>query len=357
MKFYILTYQRGGNEGAILQAYSLCSYLSNFGECKVIDYYSYPLCIGDTVSYCMNKRSKQIPYLKRLIAVYRRKHKFNKFLKNYIPMTYKIKQNTKTKLHCDFCFVGSDQLLNPLLNNFDVNYFYPSFIEGKKVLYGGSTITKDFVNNEHYKIIHDALIKYDAISVREESTEHLLKKITNDVKLVCDPVFLTSKEGWLSIIKKPKRHLVDKFIFVYYPNENLLDKAIEYSKKYHLKIYCISVYRKIDPSPLYELIIDDDPLEFLYLLSHSEFNFIGSFHGVCLSLILNKKFVSIFSKVAHEDRVNTALKKLALPNCHSFEDYEHFPIKDWEKVNTKIKEYKDDSKRWIEKVIFLHETN
>lgn len=358
-KILVLTYQRGGNEGAVAQAFALRFFLSKYGDCSVIDYFSLPLCKNDNPKVFIKKKHYNCSKRKMMKLLKQRKYKFDLFLKNYCNITRMIVRNSKKELKCDYCFIGSDQLLNPNLHNYDLNYFNPSFVSGKKIIYAGSTSQQNIESLINFKTLYDSLSGLDFISAREISTLKILSKITSQrISLVCDPVFLLDINEWRPLIDLSlKNRFSDAFVFVYYPNDILISLATTYAKKHNLRVYVIATGQKILPSPDYIIVYDDGPMDFIYLLTQSVFNFIGSFHAMALSIIFNKKFYCCPSHEMLINRMRNLFSFFSLPDCLRIDDcFDEQIVFDWETINEELKKYRDSGKLWIEEVFRFYET-
>ncbi len=136
------------------------------------------------------------------------------FLTEMIPVQNQMK-SLNNKYRIFLC--GSDQIWNP-------NYFkkcnFLDFVSesNKKIAYAPSIGTTQLTENEKRKM-KSYLDRFDKISVREESSKRLIESVVDKpVQVVCDPVFLLSREKWIEKmqLKEPE----EKYILCYFLGDN-----------------------------------------------------------------------------------------------------------------------------------------
>lgn len=127
--------------------------------------------------------------------------KFEEFYKQSLALTEMIPtqkqmQSLNSQYHIFLC--GSDQIWNP-------NYFkkcnFLDFVSdsNQKIAYAPSVGTTQLTENAKRKM-KPYLDRFDKISVREESSKSLIECVVDKpVQVVCDPVFLLSRENGLKI--------------------------------------------------------------------------------------------------------------------------------------------------------------
>lgn len=233
MKIGIMTLVGSDNCGSLLQTYALQKYLEKNYDCDV-----------EVINYCDSVTSKTYGIfapsilmrpiqLLRTIQYYRRlrrqKDDYEKFRKNYIHLTSKrynsIKDLRKETWNYDIVISGSDQVWNWPEAYIDETYFLDWLNDGtRKIGYapstGGSINPDDALtvwvkeNYEDLKKIHDCLIRYHMISVREESGRQYLERLLGtNIQIVADPTLMLDLKEWLDIT--PKRNVMEKYIFYY----------------------------------------------------------------------------------------------------------------------------------------------
>lgn len=304
MKVGILTLHRSENFGAALQAYALQEFLTGIGhDAKIIDY----RCSGIEKMYSLSDlsflfKSRHVIYsLKRLIkrqmslkSRISKKAKYNKFWHDYLKTTDG-KFTEKILNDFDAIIVGSDQVWNPrLTNGLDPIFFLNTKnFKGKKISYAASSETycfKQYVKNS--KKLSVFLRNFDVISVREKSFAEELSKYTDKkIDVVLDPTFLFSTEFYMKLVE---RQTSDKYVLVYhlYETEKNVDIAKKIAKAKGLSIIEIHVDHSFTSDQGIH-IKDAGPLELLSYIYFAEYVVTTSFHGVALSVNLQKEFYSV----------------------------------------------------------------
>lgn len=300
MKVGILTFQFAHNYGALLQAYGLYSYLQDKGyAAEVINYipakvkkeYSmnplvYTKSLKGIISLAIRnfKRRKQ----NRLFCSFQ-----GDILRCGYPLyTSKELQEKQTEFDC--IFVGSDQVWNVELTGLIKEYFLDFQIPGiRKIAYAGSFGTED-INTFQQEQVKTYFKDYSALSVREKNGKEIIKRYANiDSTVVCDPVFLLTKEQWKTFARKPDSVDNNQKFILYYTlkqNDSLAISAEKYAKENGWKVYSIhptAVKQKISGKQLYDV----GPKEFVWLIMNSERVVSNSFHATAFSIIFEKQLM------------------------------------------------------------------
>ena len=299
-----------------------------------------------------------------------RNSKLKEFRRNYnLTAAYKnyLELKEASKLY-DYIVVGSDQLWLPV--NVVADYYTLNWVdESVKTIsystsFGVSNIPKKYENK--YKIF---LNKIDCISTREDAGQKIIKNLTDrNAQVVCDPTILFNKEEWMEIQKKEPIYK-DKYILCYF-----LGNSIEYRKfaerlkeKTGCKIVSINhcdEYVKYSDEFADEIPYDIDPGDFLNLIRNAEFVCTDSFHGTVFSLINNRKFFCFRrhnkkSKNSTNSRLDSLLSRVnlnkrLLDGNEEIEEVLNWDI-DFEDVNQKIEEFRNDSKAFLENALNVQE--
>jgi len=305
-KIGVITWHYYGNFGSMLQAYSLCETLKNFGDVKIINY----------------KNPKKVRlengisrFLKFLMAntiglfIKRFRYRFLCFEIQYFAETKLL--STKTQLEnearrfdCIIC--GSDQIWAPNVFNPIYMLNFTDSATVKKVSYAASIGLNDIPDNLVCEYSH-LLSDFVAISVRENEGAELLKRKCNikNVSVVLDPTLLICKESYRKIEKKVKvlNEHTNEYIFCYFlnSNHNYEARVKEYASRNGLKLVGWSANYN-DKSWLgdYHWI---GPCEFLWLVDHAKTVITDSYHGTIFSLIFGKNFFT-FERFKQDDPIN-----------------------------------------------------
>lgn len=268
MKIRIMTLFRDEcNYGQRLQAYALLTFLKDL-------YKDYDIKLYDCRNFCDKKESsdrKKISY-------------FHDFEKKYLDTEI---FNIDNIDDVDFFICGSDQVFgwNHVLSNNDRYYYTFEFLKNKnKIITYATSFIPYFC--EKYKDIFLKLNELKCISIREQENFKYLDNININVPIIhhIDPCFLIQKEKWIPLSQKPFFVNNNEFNFTYVTYKELLENlddnmyycTVKHNKKYNYTSY-------IGPS------------EFLWFLLNSKKIYTNSFHGYCLSRILNSEVYNILN--------------------------------------------------------------
>jgi len=312
MKIGILTYHRAENYGALLQAYALRTYLRQQGhDVSFVDYWpKYHVEHYKVFSFTkfrklgfMGKIKYFLLFLLWGIPRSVRKKRLEHFMREHLDLNSRIKyqDDNDTTESYDLVVYGSDQIWrrqNINGNKFNLWYFGSSNVMAKrKITYAASMGIID-TNAEENLQIHQWLKNFDAISVREQYLKEYVEKLGFDVQLVSDPVFLLPKESWRKLYRPANK---GKYILFY----NLLNSSDS--------VKFANALSRVTGLPIKEINMEFSPkrlvskryiacssLEhFLQLLDGAEYVVSNSFHGVALSLVMEKQFWAVgFGKKA-----------------------------------------------------------
>ncbi len=241
---------------------------------------------------------------------------------------------------------GSDQIWNPqkMYAPFFLDFAPPA---SKKISYAASMGTFN-IPTEQKERFGELLANMDTISVREKQMVDVLKEYTDKpIEVHIDPTFLLDAEEW-RLLSRP--YPIDEpYILVY---------ALYWSSKYNpllkqlhketgLKIVVISN----TPKPIYadKWVFDADPAQFLWLIDHAEMVVSSSFHGVALSLILNKKLSAVINPAA-PSRIEDILHTLQYTNIE-LSSIAQETAPDYETVNKRIREERTRSVAYLSEVL------
>ena len=293
MKIGLITIHFQNNYGAVLQAYATQKYLSQFGEVEIIDYrYNSSVIVQNNWKY---KFLQKIFKLRKLLHPFnfiltkQKVKKFSSFRKNFFNLSNNIYFGDNSiqdnSPQYDMYICGSDQIWNTSITN-NASAYFLGFTNSSNKYSFASSLGHSSMTEEEKLLAKKYLPFFKKFSVREQETAIELNKLLNiPVQTVLDPVFLLTKEEWLSIarpINLPK----GDFIVVYAMQDNTaIESAIEYAKT--LKIPIVSIGCKLKKED--KTILTAGPQEFLYILSKAKCVITNSFHGFAFSLIFNKK--------------------------------------------------------------------
>ena len=357
-KVGIVTFHRAENFGAALQCYALMSYFQRQNcDAYIIDYRSpiiedgYSLLKIQGTSVCSKIKS----LIWALITYHVRKAKkmkFTHFRDIYYKQTSIVRDASDMPKDFDCIFCGSDQIWNlRLTGGFDGVYFLDFDAPVKKIAYSASSEAQDWsLMLDCKEQIQRSLSSFSNISVREmDFAEFLNHTFLKECAVTCDPVFLQNREFYekIAIAPKIKRSYVLVYNLVESANARFLAKKIAEEK--HLEV--INISAGVNP----KRILSDDifvfgPEEMLGYIINADYVVTTSFHGLALSLILNKQFYVV--KTHHNVRLTSLLGQLELSHRCVDGDCEMENI-DYSIVNALIQNMIDGSTEYIKKSLDL----
>ena len=318
-KIGIITfYYKNDNYGANLQAYALTKYLNVNG------YVAEQICFDNSSCQCTESLKERIVRIltkenivnkinKKAYEIIKNKiyaSKKERFLKQrqerakktehfanvMIPHSKEVySASTIYKVNDIYdCFItGSDQVWN--INMSKPAYFLDFVKGGKEKISYAASMAVDSISEEQKIQIKKWLQDYTAISVREKKSIDILAGLTGVIpEIVVDPTLLLTREEW---DKCAASQLVNEdYMFCYFLGNNKKSRelALDYAKKYNLKIVSIPMYN--DGYHFYDedfgdLSLNDvSPEEFISLIKYAKYVFTDSFHCCVFSLIYRKQF-------------------------------------------------------------------
>ena len=323
MRIGIFTFHRAENFGAVLQCFALQTLLESIGHkveivdyrCKNIErgYYIFDfrgLFCRLNIFASISKLCTRIPTVKDRIV---KKRKYIAFRKKYLHLSQPISRGKD--LGYDIYITGSDQVWNTtLLHGYDETYFLDFALpkSAKRISYAVSSEQKAIATLYQYKAsISAALNQFDSISVREETFGNELKKISAKDILVCvDPTFFLSIEIYLKMAIRPQ---ISNYILVYHmaevPEASSMADIIAYKGKKEV----IEIHAKFESRRQKRRHKQDvGPLDLLGYIAYADYVITTSFHGLALSLILQKNFC-VVSKPGNM-RLQNILREVGLEN-------------------------------------------
>ena len=281
------------NYGSILQKFALHHTLKKFTTFTEVLWLSPPRLFSETLSerygQCVLKKDR-IENPDYMEAFYRREairqNKFRDFENLYIETRFDIPYLEDLADEYDFFVVGSDQIWNPK--------WYPSwsfldFVPKKKRIAYAASIAAPSIPGDKKEIFRRGISGFNHVSVREENAVKLIKELTGEAPLlVVDPVFLLTKEEWLSFAQKPtwfKNQYPRGFILTYYlrrlPPPEVKTIAAELD---------LPVINLLDVENFNHFVVG--PAEFLWLCAHASLIFSNSFHGTSFSILMRRPFIN-----------------------------------------------------------------
>ncbi|MGN1282522.1 MAG: polysaccharide pyruvyl transferase family protein [Limosilactobacillus sp.] len=350
----IMSMQRIFNYGSFLQAYSLKRIVNKMGyDVKFIDYHpGKPLVTANDgkLSRKLDKISKTL----KLKAPLKEKIKFlnykKKYAQNYYPLLGISEKKTYKTSDLDTLIIGSDEVFNCVQSNPNVGFsedlFGVNSQAGNLISYAASfgNTTMDKIDQYHLKNdIGNWLNNFNAISVRDNNSARIVSNLTGETPSInLDPVLIYfSKKNLNPILQERKDP--SKYLLLYGYNGRFTISECKIIKKFadskNLKIVCIGGLQHYCDE-----FVDCDPFSVLNYFYHAEFVITDTFHGTIMSIINNKKFVTIIRNTGYgnSQKLNDLLNRLHLneQKLDSIENIEMYLERniDYNPVNKKLEE-------------------
>lgn len=363
MRIGILTYHRAENYGALLQAYALKTYLQRRGfEVSYVDYWPkyhsdyfsiFPLQSFNKANV-KGKISIFVRFLLWGIPRYIRKHRLQKFMHEHLglPKYPKIIGNDSETEYYEVVVYGSDQIWrkqNLGGVGFDSWYFGMGNVQSKrKVVYAGSMGAVRFESAEKSYVLQN-LKNFDVISVREKDLQDFLS--TNGIKsqLVCDPVFLLTREMWQEVASPCS--IKKKYILFY----NLLNsrESVDFTnslaQETGFPVVEINKVLTISHFLNGRYVSCASVKRFLSLVRDAEYVVSNSFHGVAFSILFQKQFYAV-GMGQKANRVLTLLNNLGIKDryyMHPISSLNDRRTINYEEVNRELRKLVNKSKQYL----------
>lgn len=363
-KVGLLTFHRATNYGACLQAYALKNFIEDQGcSCDIIDYrcptienfYNKIFLTDDSIK---TKIKKIITWSVQK----ERNKKFKDFIynnllcgKNFGYTRYNVA--SVNELY-DLFIVGSDQVWSPFCTGGDLTYFLDFVEDPKKCNSYAACVgvaSDDFLKSND---VVNNLLRFNHVSVREESTKNRLNDITairteKNISLDIDPTLLLDTSKWVEAAHKIKRN---HYIFVY--SLSMPDEVVSFAKRLAKEkqkkiIFCtldnlFTIKNKNDT-------VNVSPEEFLGYIKNADYVVTNSFHGTVFSVVFRKNFYVIKNKNPNHDnsRLVNILSLLELENRLIGENYTLDALEeiDYSSVEYKLMMLRDSSREYVCKML------
>lgn len=296
MRVAIITFQRTGSYGAVLQMYSLQSALKSIPhvECKVIDYQN------DTIENVYKPirltQAKSIKDIAKMLLLYHSRKKnwtiFNDFIEKNIELSDKVTDVDIDKYaDCfDIYIAGSDQIWHTGMNGHNYYYFLDFVSNPKKKFSYAASFGQQTLPQNEIEAYKKLLFDYKAISVREKDIVPTLENLLNrEIEISPDPTLLHDARFWKD--KAVSVHNKKPYVLVYTVLDpiNLYSEAEKLAKKESLDILVINGNRRNTPKGS-KIIMNIDPFAFLGYIKGAKYILTNSFHATVFSILFHQKF-------------------------------------------------------------------
>ena len=375
MKIGILSMQRIVNNGSFLQAYALRETLRAFSgsDAEFIDF--------DNALQNKKEMEKKQPFLLRLLRdvkhtllpqyrPYMRTRRYGKkFVRKWaecLPaLGLQREPNDDQGKHYDLVVIGSDEVFN-LCQFSDENVDIPWCLLGEGIdtehliSYAascGQTSIEGLRTIGEEQRCRDLLHRFDAVSVRDENTFHVIKSLTGvSPQYHIDPVLLAAgfpKDS--SYRKLPFRYML---IYAYTRRINSDDeiKAIQaYAQKNGLKTVGVNCFQT-----WCDQLVACSPFALLQYVRDAECVVSDTFHGTIFSIRENVPFAVIVRK-SNSNKIRFLLRQFGLENRESGTASDIEPVlrhsMDFTGVNKRLEEERKKANQYLREQIERAEEN
>lgn len=353
-KIGIMSMQRIFNYGSFLQAYSLKKIISSLGyNVRFVDYHPGPTIISSDTNKLKRKLTKGFETI-TLKAPLSEKIKFIKYkrnyAKNYFPLLKISEQKNYLTSDLDVLVIGSDEVFNCVQSNPNVGFspeLFGANTKSKRLIsyaasFGNTTLGK--LNNFNLgSKISNWLKNFNSISVRDSNSANVIMNLTGvEPSINLDPVLIYFDKKTLNNHLN-KIEVKNKYLILYGYNGRFSISECKFIRKFandhDLKILCIGGLQHCCDE-----FIDCNPFEVLSYFKNAEYIITDTFHGTIMSIINNKKFVTLVRNSGYGnsqkledllDRLDLNAQKLnVLKNLTSYLEKEI----NYDSVNKKLEE-------------------
>ncbi len=320
MRIGVITIEAGTNYGAVLQCYAFQKLLKDLGhEVEFLRVKPAPVSrftmIRARLAVATWKDVKQLFHRDTFIELPDEKAEMNRvfdaFRDEFFQMSPILDKDTVgeyANAHYDTIIVGSDQvwtwLYNP--NNSTFVGWEPEF-KGCRMSYASCSAFSHLRDWSRRHEIAGFLSKFDYVSVRDVTTQKLIKNITGkDVDIVPDPSELYDYEEFRSVSVP----IDESYIFVYVLGSEIEGghkPVIEKIKSQYGDIPVLGVKTANKMTGVYaiadEMLENLTPQQWVSYLSKAKVVYTDSFHAILFSLKYGIPFVGYYKNLVRASRL------------------------------------------------------
>lgn len=352
MRIGILNFHRADNFGCVLQCFGLQETVKEL----------YPDSEVEIIQFPRKSASKNNMDEENVL----RAEAFQRFRETYLnTCEAMIRENGEIDPdRYDVCIVGSDLVWLDRLVTGRENVFFLRFAgkHTRKISYAASA--GDLSGNEaRTQWLLEQINGMDAISIRESSTQEILKKhVEMPISVCLDPSLLHNEAYWERYEKKPEKLGDEKYVLMYglgYPSIRKYDKKaaemaamIAEETGYGIIHYYYGLLKEWMPKESKHCFCEG-PQELLWLFHHSEYVICSSFHATAFSVIFKRPFYT-FHLPEHGNRMKDFVTSVGLPDRYL---YDTLPKDEWDweipwdEVNTALQKKREESLDYLRREI------
>ena len=349
MKCGIMTFQDTTNYGALLQAFAMQRAFANLGiETELIDYRCENIAKRELPESIVKYGVTHIPgaVIKRLILAkkYRQLEQFKRQYCHLSEKKYDRSSIGDSVTIYDKFISGSDIIWELDVTGRDTSYYLDFAPNSKKYAFSSSFGYTE-MPEKYAQVSRDLLMKYTSISVRENESAQILKKLLNiEVPVTLDPTLLLTADQWRDF--EEKAPIDQKYVLVYFDDRD--HKILSYAQKLAEETGCIVVYLSERTKSIrnVKMMRAVSVGQFLWLIDHAQYVVTASFHGVAFSVNFNTQFC--YLNRAHQGRINTLMRKMGISDRDIRTD-EIRPLS-WGKINSALDKERQIALDYIKRI-------
>lgn len=299
----LLTIHWGLSYGAIMQTYATVKLLEQKGhKVSVIN-----LIHPSMRHFYFKLRSWLLLVMDCQFNLFKKRH-----FSNLTSKMYKIENEQLPDT--DIFVVGSDQVWNRDLTSSLSLAFFVNFNNGAKRISLSSSFGKSkWEEDEHYtNTIKELLLRFDAVSVREDTGSHiLLNTFGIESTWLIDP---TLAYGQYDELLLDDRQRNDIYTFFVSNSSEYRNCANRIGRELGLPLFKHSKY---------SYYFKNSPQHWITYIKNASVVITDSFHGVAFSIIFNKQFFVLWGEESKSTRITSLLNLLGLGDRYikSEDDY------------------------------------
>lgn len=347
MKIGVLTFYSCDNYGAVLQAYSLTTYLQRLGhDVKLVRHELKSKAIPQ-----FEARKSLLSHIKSVVVgilVARDKRKREESFRQSVSMLLPTVEEYNKNF--DRIIVGSDQVWNLNLTQDDLFYLGETF-HCEVSSYAASCGHYMALSESQKRLIADNLCRFKYVAVREEETAALMRQATSkNISVVVDPTLLVDNRLFWDI--EERADIKGRYVLIY----DCMDEAIwrfakNIANQIHAKVVALSCcVRARKFCKTYQAATVG---QFLWLFSHAECVVTTSFHGCAISLSYQKSFYAMNFNSQTTSRMRELLDSVGLLDRYKnpSENGIGFTPIDYTPVSQKLSALREHSLSYLNKVL------
>lgn len=205
--------------------------------------------------------------------------------------------------------VGSDQTWSYLSEDTMLD-FVPSKVRRFSL---ASSIGHKVFTSDEIRRAKDSLNKFDFLTVREQSgLDFCFACGRCDAQIVLDPSFLLKKKDYEKFVDTQEIEVQKPYVFIYLLGADIAPSIADmflWAKDNNLEVVYVASQGREDDFPKKYATVE----QWLYLLKNAEYVFTNSYHGMSLSIIYHKQFLT-FPLVGLMEQMNGRILQLSQVN-------------------------------------------